>query len=69
MVPVVNPVTVIGEDAPVAVLVPVVVQYAVYVVITLPPVQDGAVKATETDVTEACVAVPIVGALATSSGL
>ena len=68
-VPVVSPVTVIGEDAPVTRLVPVVVQYAEYVEMTLPPVQEGAVKATDTEVPLADVAVPIVGALATSNGL
>jgi hypothetical protein len=45
------------------------VQYAVYVEITLPPVQDGAVNATEIEVPLAEVAVPMVGALATSKGL
>lgn len=67
-VPFVKPVTTKGDDAPVARLVPVVVQNAEYVEITLPPVQDGAVKATETWVSPA-VAVPMVGALATSKGL
>jgi len=68
-VPVVNPVTTKGEDAPEVVLVPVVVQYAVYEDIAPPPVQAGAVKATDTEVPLADVAVPIVGALATFRAL
>jgi hypothetical protein len=67
--PVVKPETTNGDEAPVARLAPVVVQYAVYVEMTLPPVQDGAVNATETEVPLAEVAVPMVGALATSKGL
>ena len=51
-----------------ALFAPVVVQNAVYVVMTLPPVQDGAVKATDTEVALTELAVPIVGALGTLSG-
>ena len=43
--------------------------YAVYVEMTLPPVQDGAVNATEILVGLAFVAVPMIGALATNKGL
>jgi hypothetical protein len=64
----VKPVTTKGEDAPEAVLAPVVVQYAVYEEIAPPPTQDGAVNATDTWVFPA-VAVPIVGALATFRAL
>jgi hypothetical protein len=46
-VPFVNPVTTTGEDAPEAVLTPQLAN-AVYEVIAPPPVQDGAVNATET---------------------
>jgi hypothetical protein len=42
---------------------------AVYDEIAPPPVQEGAVKATETVVLLAAVAVPIVGALATFRAL
>lgn len=48
-VPFVNPVTTKGEDAPVVVLMPQFA-YTVYVEMTLPPVQDGAVKATLTEI-------------------
>jgi hypothetical protein len=68
-VPVDSPVTVKGEDAPDAVFVPVVVQYAVYEEIAPPPTQEGAVNATDTDVAPAFIAVPIVGALATFRAL
>jgi hypothetical protein len=67
-VPFVKPVTVIGEEAPEAVLVPVVVQYAVYEEIAPPPTHEGAVNATDTWPVPA-VAVPIVGALATFRAL
>lgn len=60
-VPVVNPVTVTGEDAPVPVK-PPGLEVALYEVIAALPVSEGAVKATDTDVADACVAVPIVGA-------
>ena len=42
---------------------------ATYPVIADPPTLEGAVKVTDTDVGPALVAVPIVGALGTSSGL
>jgi hypothetical protein len=67
-VPVVKPATTNGDEAPVVRNTPQFA-YAVYVEMTLPPVQDGAVKGTETEVADACVAVPMVGALATSKGL
>lgn len=61
-VPVVRPLTVMGEDA----LVPVIqpgVDVAVYpVIVAGTPAQAGAVNATDTDVAEADAAVPIVGA-------
>jgi hypothetical protein len=67
-VPVVNPVTTKGDDAPEVNLIP---QFAktVYPEIAPPPVQAGAVKATDTEVPLADVAVPIVGALATFRAL
>lgn len=61
-VPVVKPVTVKGDEAPVAVKQPGV-DVAVYPVIVAGyPVQVGAVNATSTDVADATDAVPIVGA-------
>ena len=51
-VSVVNPETVIGDDAPVPVMQPGE-EIAVYPVIALLPVQDGAVKATDAAVAEA----------------
>jgi hypothetical protein len=51
-VPVVNPLTVTGEEAPVPVIQPGE-EIAVYPVIALLPVQDGAVKATKAAVAEA----------------
>jgi hypothetical protein len=67
-VPVVKPVTVIGEDAPVANLTPQLAK-TVYEEIAPPPTQEGAVNATDTEVPLADVAVPIVGALATFRAL
>jgi hypothetical protein len=66
---VLKPVTVKGEEAPEAVLVPVVVQYAVYDEIAPPPTQDGAVNGTDIELVLACEAVPIVGASATFRAL
>jgi hypothetical protein len=66
--PVVKPVTVRGEEAPVVRSAPQFA-YTVYVEMTLPPVQDGAVKATDAQPLLPAVAVPMVGALATSNGL
>jgi hypothetical protein len=61
-VPVVSPVIVIGEDEPVAVI-PPGLEVTVYPVITAGmPRLAGAVNVTDTDVAEATVAVPIVGA-------
>lgn len=61
-VPFVSPDTATGEDAPVPVIQPGV-EIAVYEVMALLPVQDGAVKATLTvPPVVASVAVPIVGA-------
>jgi hypothetical protein len=51
-VPVVNPLTVTGEEAPVPVIQPGE-EIAVYPVMAALPVQDGAVKATEAAVAEA----------------
>jgi hypothetical protein len=66
--PVVKPETTIGEEAPTLVFTPQQAN-AVYVEITLPPVQEGAVNTTDTDVGPAFVAVPIVGASATFRAL
>ena len=66
--PVVKPVTTSGDEAPVVRRAPQFA-YTVYVEMTLPPVQDGAVKATDAQLEPPAVAVPIVGALATSKGL
>jgi hypothetical protein len=65
---VVNPVTTNGEDAPEVSFTPQQAK-AVYEDIAPPPIQEGAVNATEADVTDACVIAPIVGALATFNGL
>lgn len=60
--PVVRPLTVTGDDAPVPVMQPGV-DVAVYpVIVAGTPAQAGAVNATDADVPEATVAVPIVGA-------
>jgi hypothetical protein len=67
-VPVVKPVTTRGEDAPVVALIPQLAN-TVYVEIAPPPIHAGAVKVTDAVVPLAAVAVPIVGALATFSGL
>jgi hypothetical protein len=67
-VPDVKPDTTIGEEAPTLVFTPQQAN-AVYVDITLPPVQAGAVNATDTEVPLATEAVPIVGALATFRAL
>jgi hypothetical protein len=67
-VPVVNPETVTGEDAPVPTRQPGV-DIAEYEVIAPPPTHAGAVKATEAEVELALVAVPIVGALGTFNPL
>jgi hypothetical protein len=68
VVPVVRPVTVKGEDAPEAVYNPQLAN-AVKDEIAPPPTHAGAVKATDTEVPLATVAVPIVGALATFRAL
>jgi len=62
-VPIVNPETVIGEDAPVPVILPGL-DVAVYVVIAALPVSEGAVYATVAvpEPAAPAVAVPIVGA-------
>lgn len=61
-VPVVSPLTVMGDDAAVPVTHPGV-DVAVYpVIVAGTPAQAGAVNATVADVAEAPVAVPIVGA-------
>jgi hypothetical protein len=65
---VVKPLTVIGEDEPVPVR-PPGEEITVYPVIAPPPTTEGAVKATDTDVALATVAVPIVGALGTFNPL
>jgi hypothetical protein len=70
-VPVVRPEIVTGEEEPVPLMVvpsDVFLAVATYPVIADPPTLAGAVKVTETDVALATVAVPIVGALGTSSG-
>jgi hypothetical protein len=69
---VVRPEIVAGEEEPVPLMVvpsDVFLAVATYPVIADPPTLEGAVKVTETDVALATVAVPIVGALGTSSGL
>jgi hypothetical protein len=71
VLPVVRPLTVIGEDAPVPKnLAPLdeSVATAVYPVIAPPPTLDGAVKVVERTPVEGCEAVPIVGALGTFNG-
>jgi hypothetical protein len=60
-VPVVNPETVMGEDAPVPVMLPGL-DVAVYPVIVEPPLSDGAVNVTVASLLVPAVAVPIVGA-------
>jgi hypothetical protein len=67
-VPVVNPVTTSGDDAPVVNLTP---QQAntVYDEIAPPPTHEGAVNVTDIVVAPVFVAVPIVGALATFRAL
>jgi hypothetical protein len=68
---VVRPEIVTGEEEPVPLMVvpsDVFLAVATYPVIADPPTLEGAVKVIETDVAEAKVAVPIVGALGTSSG-
>jgi hypothetical protein len=67
-VPVVSPVTTKGEDAPEVLYMPQLAK-TVNPEIAPPPTQAGAVKATETVVALATVAVPIVGALATFRAL
>jgi hypothetical protein len=69
--PLVSPETVTGDEEPVPLtVVPSDVFFAVatYPVIADPPTLEGAVNVTETDVALATLAVPIVGALGTSSG-
>jgi hypothetical protein len=68
VVPVVKPVTVIGEEEPVAVMFPGF-DVTVYCVIERPPVSAGAVKATLADVTLATVATTLVGAPGTVFGI
>ena len=65
--PVVKPVTVIGELVPVAVMFPGL-DVTVYPVIAIPPFEAGAVKATDIDVALAIVGVPIVGASGSEAG-
>jgi hypothetical protein len=60
-VPLVKPVTVIGEEAPVPVS-PPGVDVTVYPVIAVPPLLAGAVNVTEASKLDPAVAVPIVGA-------
>jgi hypothetical protein len=67
VVPFVKPVTVIGLDAPVAVMLPGL-EVTVYEVIALPPFEAGAVKLTVAWALPA-VAVPIVGAPGTVAGV
>jgi len=57
-----------GDEAPVAVLTPQLAT-TVYVVITLPPVHEGAVKLTDAQLDTPAVAEPMVGALATFKAL
>jgi hypothetical protein len=67
VLPIVNPLIVIGEEDPVAVNVAPLdesVAIAVYPVIAPPPVLAGAVK----DIDPVVVSVPIVGALGTFNG-
>jgi len=63
-VPDVKPVTTSGDPAPVAVF-PPGDEVAVYDVIVAPPLSEGAENATETEVSDANKAVPIVGARGT----
>tara|TARA_R110002126_G_scaffold104108_1_gene237580 strand:- start:537 stop:746 length:210 start_codon:yes stop_codon:yes gene_type:complete len=68
---VVKPEIVTGEEEPVPLTVvpsDVFLAVATYPVIADPPTLEGAVNVTETAVGPAVVAVPIVGALGTSSG-
>jgi hypothetical protein len=65
-VPLVKPVTLIGEEAADAII-PWGVEIAVYAEIAEPPTLDGAVNATDADSPPA-VAVPMVGALGLFSG-
>jgi hypothetical protein len=60
-VPLVKPVIVIGEEAPVAVMFPGV-EVTVYPVIAVPPLLAGAVNVTVALLLVPAVAVPIVGA-------
>jgi hypothetical protein len=62
----VKPVTVIGDDVPVALCPPD--ETTVYEVMAPPPIFEGAVNVTEASVFPA-VAVPIVGALGVRNGL
>jgi hypothetical protein len=66
-VPVDNPVTTTGEAEFEALKAPQLVN-AVYAEIAPPPVSEGAVNATETEVPPTVVAVPMVGALETFKG-
>jgi len=66
-VPFVNPLTVTGDEAADPVKHPGL-DFAVYEVIAPPPTHDGAVNVTDADAL-APVAVPIVGAFGTFSGL
>jgi hypothetical protein len=67
-VPVVKPLTVIGEDVPVLVM-PPGEETTVKPVIAPPPTLVGAVKVTDTDVVLTAEAVPIVGASGTFNPL
>jgi hypothetical protein len=67
-VPTVNPVTVIGDPEPVAVI-PPELAVTVYPVIAEPPLSAGAVKVTVALALEPAVAVPIVGAPGTVFGI
>jgi hypothetical protein len=67
-VPAVNPVTVIGEDVPDAVI-PPGLEVTVYPVIAVPPFALGAVNGTETEVADAIVGIPIIGAPGTILGV